>query len=384
MQKRRLGRTDMMISCIGLGGMGFVSKNNKRDKPSTIINTALNEGVNFIDTARSYYDSERIIGEAIHGRRKDCFIATKTYLRGANEVKREVEISLKNLRIEQVDLYQIHHVQYKHELERVLAKDGALAGLREAQKKGKIRFIGASSHHPAVALECIKTGEFDAIQIPFSPIEREFIDEILREAKKRDVGVIAMKPLAGGRILNAELALKFILSYGISIAIPGCSTVEEVKLDTRIGKCCFSFTEKEKKLLFEEVEKLGGNFCRRCRYCENVCTIKLPIADIFRCEDHILYNVTYARNEYKKFQKEFEKCTDCGKCEQICPYKLPIRAMLKNAHCRLTKGRTEDAIVNILRRLGLYERVRNIYFDMGFPIPKRWENNPEFSNKEDV
>lgn len=364
--------------------MGFISKNNKRDRPSAIINTALNEGVNFIDTARSYYDSERIIGEVIRERRKDCFIATKTYLRGANEVKREVEISLKNLRAKQIDLYQIHHVQYEHELERVLAKDGALVGLKRAKKRGKIKFIGVSSHHPKVAVKCIKTGEFDTIQIPFSPIEREFIDEILKEAKKYDVGVIAMKPLAGGRILNAELALKFVLSYDISIVIPGCSTLKQVKIDTRVGKGDIFLNENEKKSLFEEVEKLDGNFCRRCRYCEHVCPINLPIADIFRCEDHILYNVTYARNEYKKFQKEFKKCTDCGKCEQMCPYKLPIRAMLKNAHRRLTKGKIEDAIINILRRLGLYERVRNIYFDMGLPIPKRWENNSEFSNKEDV
>ena len=371
MQKRRLGRTNLMVSCIGLGGMGFMSKNYERDDFYRVINAALDEGVNFIDTARSYYDSENIIGQAIKGRRKDCFLATKTFLRSANTVKKEIIASLKNLKVEKIDLYQVHHIQYDYELERVLAEDGALSALKEAKKEGKIDYIGFSSHNPKVAIKCIQTDEFDTAQIPFNLIEREYIDGILKAANEYDVGIIVMKPLAGGKLTNAELALRFILSYNISVVIPGCSAVEQVKTNAEVGRDFIPLTEQEKEGVFKRLGNLEENFCRRCRYCEQACPIKLPIPDIFRCEEHLLYNATYARNEYRKFQNEFRKCIDCGECGRICPYKLPVRKMLKKANHRLTKGKIEDSTVNLLRRLNLYDWVRKIYFNLNLPLPKR-------------
>jgi hypothetical protein len=351
--------------------MGFMRNRYERDYPDKLINAALDEGINFIDTARSYCDSEKIIGQAIKGRREDCFLVTKTFLRSANAVKKEIELSLKNLKVEKIDIYQIHHIQYEHELQRVLAKEGALSALREAKKQGKIDYIGFSSHHPEVAVKCIQTDVFDTAQIPFNLIEREYIDGILKVANEYDVGIIVMKPLAGGKLTNAKLALKFILSYNISVVIPGCSTVEQVRVNAEVGRDFTPLTEQEKEEIFKELGNLEENFCRRCRYCEQTCPISLPIPDIFRCEEHLIYNATYARNEYKKFQSEVKKCIDCGECEKVCPYKLPVRDMLKKANNRLTKGKIEDSIVNLLRQLNLYDWARKTYFDLNLPLPKR-------------
>ncbi len=360
-----------MVSCIGLGGMGFTNKNYIKDDPYSVVTATLEEGINFIDTARSYYDSEKIVGYALRQRRNDCFIATKTFLRDADAVRKEIDLSLRSLQVKKIDLYQIHHVQYEYELERALAKDGALAALKKARAEGKISYIGFSSHRPEMAIKCIKSGEFDTAQIPFNLIEREYIDEILLAAKEHDVGLIVMKPLAGGKLNNVELALRFVLSYDIAVVIPGCSTVEQVRDNARIGRNFLPLTGQEKNDIFNELKKLNKNFCRRCRYCEQACPKKIPIPDIFRCEEHILYDAGYARYEYKRFRGEIKRCIACKECEKICPYNLPVRAMLKKAHKRLMGGRIEDRVVGLLRILRLYEWVKKAYFQLNLPLPKR-------------
>lgn len=374
MKKRRLGRTNLMVSCIGLGGMRLTSRFGAgADESFNIIDTALQGGVNFIDIARSYYDSEQMVGRALARDGNDkVYLATKSFMRNPSEFKKEIERSLEALNVAKIDLYQIHHIQYEYELKGLLGAGGAMDILREAQKTGKIGYIGFSAHNPQIALECIRTGEFDTAQVPFNPIEKEHIDEIISEAKRYDVGIIAMKPFAGGKLTNIALVLKFILSYeGIACVIPGASSVREMAQDIALGEADAYLTESERKELFKEIESLPDNFCRRCRYCERACPINIPIPDVFRCEEHILYNATYARNEYRKFQDEVRKCIDCGACEKICPYKLPIVGMLKDADRRLKKGRIEDLTVNLLRRLRLYEWVRKVYFDLNLPLPKR-------------
>lgn len=374
MEKRRLGRTNFMVSCIGLGGMRLTSRFGVGVTESfNIIGTALRGGINFIDIARSYYDSEQVVGRALSRDGNDkVYLATKSFMRSASELKKEIEQSLKDLNVARIDLYQVHHIQYEYELREILYSGGVMDALREAQKNGKIGYIGFSAHNPQVAIECIRTGEFDTAQIPFNPIEKEYIDEIIAEAKRHDVGIIAMKPFAGGKLRNTALALKFILSYEeVACVIPGAGSVREIAQDIALGESDLALTASERKELFKEIESLPDNFCRRCRYCEKVCPSNIPIPDVFRCEEHILYNATYARNEYKKFQDEVRRCTECGACEKMCPYNLPIVEMLKDADRRLRKGRIEDLTVNLLRRLHLYDWVRKVYFDLNLPLPKR-------------
>lgn len=371
MQKRRLGKTELMVSCIGLGaGSRMFMKRGYSgpDTPQAVINCALDKGINFIDTARSYYKSEQIIGEVIKGRRDDCFLATKTYLRKGSRVEKDIDISLKNLQTDRIDLYQIHNITYRDELKTILGPKGALEILKKAKRVGKINYIGITGFRPDIIKECIQTGEFDTIQVPFNLIERTQIEEILDLAKKFDLGIIIMRPLARGRLKNVAAVLKFILSYPVSTIIPGCSTVEHVKMNTQIGKDLNPLSSEEREKLFSDIE---GNFCRGCQVCEEVCPVNLPISEIFRYETYLDFSATFARDQYRKLSQKISTCTDCAECEKACPYNLPIRAMLKRAHGRLTKGRIEDTIINLLRRLHLYDRVREVYFDLGLPLPKR-------------
>ena len=372
MEYRRLGKTEKKVSCIGLGGTSFFHRDFSV-KPEDILFTSMDGGINIIDTARGYYESETLIGEALAGmkRRKEILIATKTWLRNYSAAKKEIETSLKNLKTDYIDLYQIHHIQYDYELKKVLSENGALRALKEAKREGKILHIGFTSHRPEMMLEAIKTGEFETIQLPMNPIEKKNMEPIVEEARKRDMGILAMKPFSGGVIRNVRAALKFALNLDMSTVLVGARTIEEIKADIDTAREFMNISEEEKEDILKEIENLDEKFCRRCRYCETVCKNNIPISDIFRSETYLLLSATYARNEYKSFAKHSTDCTKCGKCEMICPYKLPIREMLVTAHERLTRGKVEDFAVNILRKAGIYDIARKVYFKLGLPVPKR-------------
>lgn len=372
MQYRKLGRTGLIVSCIGLGGMGIISQTHPdRESAKKIIHTALDRGVNFIDTARGYFDSEDVIGEVLKDRRDDTYIATKTYQRSAKRAGKEIERSLEELQVKKIDLYQVHHLQYMKEFEQITSPGGALEALHHFQKQGCIDFIGVSSHNPKILSEVLESDIFDTVQFPFNAIEREHYENIRDVVKRRNIGTIIMKPLAGGNLKSVEASLKFLLSHDVSTVIPGCSTVEQVMLDTEIGMNFHGITEEEKAQIIEDAKNLPDQFCRRCRYCEKVCSSKIPISDIFRCEDYLILSATYAREQYRKLDKNFKACINCGECEKICPYNLPVRKKLWKAHRRLTRGKLEDIAVKFLRKVGLYDIARKIYFKLGGKIPER-------------
>jgi len=349
--------------------MGFM-KSRSRGDAERIVGTALDEGINFIDTARAYYNSEEIIGRAIAGRRDQCYLATKSFARSASAVQKDVEISLRNLRTERIELYQIHHVQYEHELEQVLSRRGALAALLRAQQQGKITFIGVSCHHPQMALACLKTGQFDVIQIALSPVETHHFAAVEQIVKADDVGVVAMKPLAGGVLKSVDSALKFVLSHDVSTVVAGCSTIEHVKADAHIGHTFTKLSAEEKQRIIEDVKHLPEDFCRRCGYCERNCPRSLPIPEVFRCEAHLIMSPTYARTEYKPLAERMQDCRDCGQCEEVCPYGLPVRDLLHGAHDKLTKGKLVDGVTNFLHRLRVYDVVKRVFFALGGGPPE--------------
>jgi uncharacterized protein len=372
LEYRRLGRTGLKVSCLGFGGMGLISQNHSsRAEAVKLFEFALDCGINFVDTARGYFDSESIIGEAIKHRRQDCILASKTYLRTFKTAYRQLEESLENFQVQHIDLYQIHHLQYPEELQQVMTPDGAYSALTKAREEGLIKWIGVSSHNPKVLFEAVKTGKFDTVQFPFNPVESEFWDKIKDLATKLDLGTIVMKPFCGGNIKSTAAVLRYLLSFPVSTVIPGCTTIEQVQDNVKAAEGYLPLDLKEQEALKEEIKNLPDQFCRRCRYCITVCPNKVPIPEIFRCEDYLILNATYARNSYRELPLQADSCLECGKCEMICPYKLSIRAALKRAHSRLTRGKLEDLVVNFSRKFGIYDKMRKFYFDTIKKIPQR-------------
>ena len=346
--KRRLGRTNLMVSIIGFGAIKLPLIDKKT--ASDILNRALDLGINFIDTARAYGDSEEKIGLTISDRRNEFYISTKSTARTYREMKKDIETSLKNLRTDHIDLYLCHNLRYQNDYEKVMSPNGALRALKEAKEEGIIGHIGFSCHRFHETMEKgIRSGEFEAIMVSYNILNDELVEEsILPLAKEMDVGVIAMKPLAGGFLaapppelaektripINVETALRFILSNNaVTTAIPGMMKLEEVEENAYIGENFTKMSEDEMKALREAIESSIREFCRGCGYCQP-CPQEIRIPIILRQLAYYKYYglKEWAKWRYKMVEVKADSCIECKQCVEKCPYGLNIPEMLKEAH----------------------------------------------------
>lgn len=330
MEKRILGKTNFKVSVIGFGGIPI----QRVDKEMAIdlIGEAKKSGINFIDTARGYVTSESLIGYGLeHWGRENFILATKSMKRDYEGIIEELNISLENLRTSYIDLFQFHNVRTLEELNMIMGEEGALKAIKEAKEKGIIKEIGITGHSVEVLDKAIDTGEFATIQFPYNPVERQ-AEELFKKAKDLNIGVIVMKPLAGGAIRNASLSLKFIANNpNVTSVIPGMESIEQVRENTSIGHKVEPLNEEEKAIIFKEAEELGTEFCRRCGYCLP-CPQGIDIPVQFLMEGYYTrYDLKdWAKERYMDMTENAADCIECGECETKCPYDLPIRKMLKN------------------------------------------------------
>lgn len=335
MEKRGLGKTKIEASVIGFGGIPI--QRVSKEMAIELIREANNKGINFIDTARGYNESENLIGEALELIGRDKFyLATKSMKRDYSGMLEEVNTSLEQLRTDYIDLYQFHNVRSFDELDIIMGENGALKALKEVKAKGLIKEIGITSHSPEILSKAIDTGEFATIQCPYNPVERQ-AEEVFKKAKEMNIGVIVMKPLAGGAIRNGELSLRFIVDNpNITVAIPGMDDLEQITINATVGINRRKLTEEEEKTLLEEANSLGAEFCRRCGYCLP-CPQGIDIPTQFLMEGYYTrYNLKeWAQTRYDAMETRAVHCIQCGICETKCPYNLPIRKMLKNVVAKL-------------------------------------------------
>lgn len=329
MNKRVLGKTNFEVSAVGIGGIPI--QRVDQEMATAILRKALEEGLNFIDTARGYRSSEERIGLALEELGRDQFIlATKSMDRTYEGVTRDFFTSLELLRTDYIDLYQFHNVKTKAEYQMVLAENGALTAARELQAKGLIREIGISSHSADVLNIAIESGEFATIQFPYNAVERQG-EALFQKAKEKNIGVIIMKPLGGGALSNGEAAIRFVLENpNVSVVIPGMDSVDQVHENARAGREMRPLTEEERFTLETEAQALGKEFCRRCGYCAP-CTVGIDIPGNFVVDSYYTrYNLKdWAEARYHAMDINAKDCIECGECQTRCPYNLPIIDMLK-------------------------------------------------------
>ncbi|HLS52818.1 MAG TPA: aldo/keto reductase, partial [Tissierellaceae bacterium] len=202
--------------------------------------------------------------------------------------------------------------------------------IKEYQNKGIIKEIGITGHSHELLDIAIDTGEFATIQYPYNPVERQG-EPVFKKAKENNIGVIVMKPLAGGAIPKGDLCLRFILeNENVSVAIPGMDSIEQVLENARAGIDRRDLTGEEREGLMKEAEALGQEFCRRCGYC-TPCSVGIDIPGQFILEGYLTrYNLQdWAINRYNSQDLNASDCTACGDCEPKCPYNLPIINMMQ-------------------------------------------------------
>jgi len=336
MQYRTLGRTGLKTSCIGFGALPYTGLTEK--EASDVLNTALDRGINFIDTARGYRESEALIGKSASHRRSEYFLATKTRARDEKTIRQELAISLHNLKTDLIDLYQVHYVNTSKELQEVLKPGGTFDTFQKLREEGVIRFIGISGHDATVLLQAAQTGKFDTIQGAFSYVEKtKQVFDCITYCSTHNIAFINQKPLAGGAVRPAPAGLKWILQHPVSTVIPGMVTVEQVIENTAVADSDYNLTAEEKNALDEQAGALEKNFCRRCYYCHPVCPENIRIGVILEFYGKAQYpeNLALARRWYQGMEINAANCTRCGLCEQECPYNLPIMELLEKAHALL-------------------------------------------------
>jgi predicted aldo/keto reductase-like oxidoreductase len=335
MEKRKLGRTDITASVVGFGGIplqGLTFAEAER-----VLLHACDRGIDFFDTARGYTDSEEKIGRALESRRDSVWIASKAMSRDASGMKGELETSLRNLRTGMIDLYQFHAVGNMKQLDRILGPGGAYETLARAREEGRIRWIGITGHSREILLHAAGMGLFDTVQCPFNAIETEWKDKVLPAAHAAGMGTIGMKPVAGGALADVPSAIRFTLTGGIDISIPGMDAIEQVDENIMAG----DLTEPsagELAGLAAEKEAWGELFCRRCGYCMP-CPSGLNIPFLLLLEGY--YNryglKDWAVSRLKTQKMKYSDCTACGECLEKCPYGLPVPDLMKRAQRLLEK-----------------------------------------------
>lgn len=323
---RVLGKTNLKINRIGFGGIP-IQRVTQQDT-NKIIDELINQGINFIDSARGYTISEEYIGNAIEGKRDKFILASKSMSRTYEDMIKDVDITLKNFKTDYIDLYQLHNVK-SDEYQNIFNDNMAYKALLDCKSQGKIKNIGITSHSIDTIKKAVRDEKFDTIQFPYNIVEDQ-ADEIFREAHERNIGIIVMKPLAGGAINNAKLAIKYILSKNyIDIAIPGMDSVDQVLENISVLENLD--IDKEDELKIEDIRsQLGNRFCRRCEYCMP-CPVGINIPMNFLLEGYYSrYNLKeWSKERYNSLDIKASDCVECGKCESKCPYDLPIREMLK-------------------------------------------------------
>lgn len=327
MEKMKLGRTGLVVSRLGFGGIP-IQRDTEEDAIS-VVKRCLDLGITYIDTANGYTTSEERIGKAVAGRRDKVVIATKTGARTREDAEKHLALSLKRLQTDYIDIYQFHGVNNTKHLEAVLEPNGLLAFAEEAKKAGKVRHIGITSHQMDIAKKAIATDKFETIMFPFNVVTDEAAAQLLPLARQHDVGFIAMKPLAGGMLDNARICFKYLFQYHDVLSIPGIEKPQEIEEIVEILEKSPRMTAAEKSEMARMKEELGHRFCHRCDYCQP-CTMNIPISTVLTSASFAkrLPEERFFTEMVAKAMEAAAQCADCGECEQRCPYQLPIREML--------------------------------------------------------
>lgn len=320
MRYRVLGRTNLLVSELSLGGVGL---------QAAILEAALDKGVNLVHVADAYKGCLPEAAKVVKTKRAKMFIAAKSI--GTVE---QVDAWLKTLETDHVDII----------MQPISAAAGAKDNAAQVKEKfealkkaGKARFLGITCHSNVeeVTRAAVEAGVWDVINPQYGPPMREKLDPILAEAKKKNLGMVAMKAFAGAKDIKPEVALKTALANkNMDSVWKGISSVQ--MLDTLVKAVNEPLTARERDEFWRQVAAQRSSTCAMCSACLG-CPRGVAIEEILRCSLYYqqqLRQPDYARAVYHQLSSAQTpaNCADCGRCEKVCPNRLPVRQLLRDAH----------------------------------------------------
>jgi aryl-alcohol dehydrogenase-like predicted oxidoreductase len=261
---RPFGKSGPPVTQVGLGGEGVLRTIGRSPEARAVIEEAALQGINYFDTAPAYAGSQGYYGQfwRSHAQlRSSIFQTSKSAARDYWGAKADLEESLHILGLESLDLWQIHDLRTRQDIEEIEGRGGALQAFVKAKEAGRVRFLGVTGHHdPRILLHAVENWPVDAVLMPVNPAEAVlggFLDNVMAAARDRGLAVIGMKVMGGSHYIShgdgatAGLLLRFALSREISTAIVGCTSPAEVQMLAAAGRELQPLEAKEERRLLE-------------------------------------------------------------------------------------------------------------------------------------
>jgi uncharacterized protein len=328
MEKMTLGKTGIEITRTGFGALPI--QRVDFDTARKILRKAYDSGITFFDTANFYTNSEEKIGYSLSDVRENIIIATKSGGRTKKEVWEHINLSLKRLNTDYIDLLQLHNPEI---LPDPNDKNSSYQALIEAKEKGIIRHIGITLHKYTDALKAVESGFYETLQYPLSAVSSQKELEIINLCKETNTGLIAMKALCGGVITNAKMAFAFLRQFENVVPIWGIQKEHELDEIMSYESIPPKLDEGMLALIESERKELAGEFCRGCGYCMP-CPVGIPLSLAARMYYMLRRGPSslWTGKEWQEKMAKIEDCTNCGACRKKCPYKLDTPSLIKKMY----------------------------------------------------
>ncbi len=260
---RKLGKTGVEVTILGLGGEGILRTYGYDQEAYQLVNRAIDLGINYFESARAYSGSESYYGLSLNVRRKDIFLSSKSHARDKKGALDHLYETLRNMKTDHLDLWQVHDVRTDNDIEAIFGPDGAMEAFVEAREKGLTRFIGVTGHHdPSIIKRCIGMFDFDTVLLPVNPAEptyESFLDEVIPIANEKEMGIIGMKVYFRGFVaripgfVNMEPFFRFALSHPISMVVIGCDDLDQLEENVNLARSFKPMSEEEMQELVDDL-----------------------------------------------------------------------------------------------------------------------------------
>jgi len=262
-EKRRLGKTGLEVTILGLGCAPIGYGSHSVAEGARIVEACIDAGINYIDCASTYGDAEIKVGEVMKTRRAEVILATKTLQRGKEESWREITRSLERLKVDFVDLLQIHSINSFEHLDKVMSTDGSLASALRAKEEGMCNHIGITGHtRPEVIKEALSQYVFATALVPISSTDalvHDFGEVLFPVAREQGTGIVAMKVLGAGRVTAyAAQSIRYTMSMPVSTAIVGMGTLQQVRDNVEVATSFTPMTAAERSALIEKTKPFAN------------------------------------------------------------------------------------------------------------------------------
>jgi aryl-alcohol dehydrogenase-like predicted oxidoreductase len=262
--RRKLGKTGVEVTILGLGGEGILRTYGYGKEAYALINRALDLGITYFESARAYSGSEAYYGMALKERRKGIFLTSKSHARDKKGALKHLQETLRNMKTDHLDLWQVHDVRTEEDIEEIFGPKGAYEAFVETKEKGLTRFIGITGHHdPMILRRCLEMSDFDTVLLPVNPAEpfyKSFLEEVIPYAQEKDMGIIGMKVYFRGLAERLpwfgamEPFLHFALSQPITTAVIGCDNISQLEENVEFAGHFSPMSADRSKTLIKNVK----------------------------------------------------------------------------------------------------------------------------------